>query len=293
MALRTMWSEEETNVLIRQQVQEASEFIRQRTDHRPGIGLVLGSGLGALAASVEDSDVIPFSEIPHFPRSTVEGHAGRVVVGRLADRTVLVMDGRIHFYEGYTMQQVTIPVRVMQALNIHTLILTNAAGGLNPVLRPGDLMLITDHIGLAGMAGQNPLYGPNDDSLGPRFTDMTVAYDYGLRCLALRVAEEKGLTLRQGVYVHVSGPNYETPAEVRFLRTIGGDAVGMSTVSETLAARHGGLRVLALSSITNMAQAGSDAASVTLHEEVLRAGASAAPRLVTLLQGILAGLGDV
>ena len=279
-------------MLILQQLQEASEALRQRSRHRPSIGLVLGSGLGPLAASVEEAEVIPYSDIPHFPRSTVEGHAGRVVLGRLAGREVLVMDGRIHFYEGYTMAQVTMPVRVMQALGIRTLILTNAAGGLNPDFRPGELMLITDHIGLASMAGHNPLYGTNDDFLGPRFPDMTAAYDRDLRCLALRVAEEKGVTLRQGVYVHVAGPNFETPAEVRFLRAIGGDAVGMSTVPETLVARHGGLRVLALSSITNMAQAEADAVSVTLHGEVLQAGTSVAPRLVTLLQGILAGLGD-
>lgn len=278
--------------MILQQVREASEAVRQRTHHRPNVGLVLGSGLGALTSSVEEADSIPFSGLPHFPRATTEGHAGRVVIGRLADRVVFVMDGRIHFYEGYTMQQITLPVRVMQALGIRTLILTNAAGGLNPDFRAGDMMLITDHIGLVSMAGQNPLNGPNDESLGPRFPDMTVPYDSDLRNLALRVAQERGLTLQQGIYVQVAGPNYETPAEVRFLRAIGGDAVGMSTVPETLAARHGGMRVLAVSSITNVAQAEPDGTSVIRHEEVLQAGAMVAPRLIALLHGILAGLGD-
>ncbi len=275
-------------MFVRRHFEESADVIRQRTLHRPRIGLILGSGLGSLADEVAEASTIPFAEVPHFPQATVEGHSGRLVIGRLAGKTVLVMQGRIHYYEGYTMEEVVLPVRVMQALGVKTLIVTNAAGGLNPAFRAGDLMLITDHIGLAALAGHNPLLGPNDPALGPRFVNMTAAYDPALRALALRVARGMGLTLHQGVYVGLAGPAFETPAEVRFLRAIGGDAVGMSTVPEVIAARHGGMRVLGLSGITNVAQADSSAVLGPDHEEVLQVGRSLGPRLAALVKGILA-----
>ena len=275
-------------MFVRRHFEESADVIRQRTLHRPRIGLILGSGLGSLADEVAEASIIPFAEVPHFPQATVEGHSGRLVIGRLAGKTVLVMQGRIHYYEGYTMEEVVLPVRVMQALGVKTLIVTNAAGGLNPAFRAGDLMLITDHIGLAALAGHNPLLGPNDPALGPRFVNMTAAYDPALRALALRVAQGMGLTLHQGVYVGLAGPAFETPAEVRFLRAIGGDAVGMSTVPEVIAARHGGMRVLGLSGITNVAQADSSAVLGPDHEEVLQVGRSLGPRLAALVKGILA-----
>ena len=275
-------------MFVRRHFEESADVIRQRTLHRPRIGLILGSGLGSLADEVAEASTIPFAEVPHFPQATVEGHSGRLVIGRLAGKTVLVMQGRIHYYEGYTMEEVVLPVRVMQALGVKTLIVTNAAGGLNPAFRAGDLMLITDHIGLAALAGHNPLLGPNDPALGPRFVNMTAAYDPALRALALRVAQGMGLTLHQGVYVGLAGPAFETPAEVRFLRAIGGDAVGMSTVPEVIAARHGGMRVLGLSGITNVAQADPSAVLGPDHEEVLQVGRSLGPRLAALVKGILA-----
>lgn len=275
-------------MFVRRHFEESADVIRQRTLHRPRIGLILGSGLGLLADEVAEASIIPFAEVPHFPQATVEGHSGRLVIGRLAGKTVLVMQGRIHYYEGYTMEEVVLPVRVMQALGVKTLIVTNAAGGLNPTFRAGDLMLITDHIGLAALAGHNPLLGPNDPALGPRFVNMTAAYDPALRALALRVAQGMGLTLHQGVYVGLAGPAFETPAEVRFLRAIGGDAVGMSTVPEVIAARHGGMRVLGLSGITNVAQADLTAVLGPDHEEVLQVGRSLGPRLSALVKGILA-----
>ncbi|MCC7354672.1 MAG: purine-nucleoside phosphorylase, partial [Anaerolineae bacterium] len=230
-------------MFTRQHFAESADDIRQRTPHRPTIGLILGSGLGALAAEVSEATIIPFDQVPHFPPSTVPGHAGRLVIGWLAGKAVLVMQGRIHYYEGYSMEQVTLPVRIMRAFGITTLIVTNAAGGLNPAYRAGDLMVITDHVGLTTLTGHNPLRGPNDPSLGPRFVNMTPAYDPELRTLAARVARGLGLTLHHGIYVGLGGPTFETPAEVRFLRALGGDAVGMSTVPEVIVARHGGMRV--------------------------------------------------
>jgi purine-nucleoside phosphorylase len=246
--------------------------------------LVLGSGLGALADAVEDADVIPFADIPHFPVSSVQGHAGRMLAGRLEGRSVLVMQGRVHYYEGYSMSQVTFPIRLMQLLGIRTVILTNAAGGVNASFKAGDVMLITDHINLIGMAGQSPLRGPNDDSLGMRFPDMSQAYDPGLRQLAMKVAQEHQIDLKQGVYLCLAGPNFETPADVRFLGLIGADAVGMSTVPETTVARHGGLLVLGLSGISNSL---SGLHQETTHEEVLEAGRAIVPKLTTLIRGVL------
>ncbi len=275
--------------LGRTQFEAAAEVVRRRIRYAPDIGLILGSGLGPLADAVEDADCIPYADIPHWPIPTVTGHSGQLIAGRLEGRPVLVMQGRAHYYEGYPMDQVTLPVRVMQLLGVRILIVTNAAGGINPAFRPGDLMLIIDHIGLIGMTGLNPLRGPNDDSLGPRFPDMSQAYDPALRALAGQVASELGISLQRGVYICLSGPSFETPADVRFLRTIGADAVGMSTVPEVIVARHGGLRVLGISGISNVLQLGL-ADQPTTHDEVLAAGQIIVPRLIALLRGILRAL---
>jgi len=272
--------------------EEAAGFIRSRTHYHPGLGLILGSGLGSLAADIVEPDTIAYHDIPHFPVSTVEGHPGQLVLGRLEGQEVLVMQGRAHYYEGYSMQRIALPVRVMHTLGIHTLIVTNAAGGLNPTFRPGDLMLITDHINLIGMAGLNPLRGPNDPQLGPRFPDMSRAYDPELRQIALQAARDLGLVLHQGVYICLAGPSYETPADLRFLRMIGADAVGMSTVPEVIAARHAGMRVLGLSGISNVASPEPGEDHTTTHEEVLEAGKTLAPKLTALIKGILREIGQ-
>ena len=270
----------------RAQFEEAAAAIRAKTRHTPRIGMILGSGLGPLADAVQDADILlPSENIPYWPRSTVEGHIGRLVIGKLEGQMVLVQQGRAHYYEGHSMQQVTLPVRVMQRLGLETLIVTNAAGAINPAFRPGDVMLITDHINLMGMAGVSPLRGPNDDSLGVRFPDMSRAYDRELRGLALEAAEEAGLRLHQGVYICLGGPSFETPADLRFLRLIGADAVGMSTVPEVTVARHGGLRVLGLSGISNAANLDGD--TLTTHEEVLAAGREIVPKLTGIVRGVL------
>jgi len=277
----------------KQHFARAAEAIFARTRHRPQVAVVLGSGLGSLVSEVQDADVIPYTEIPEFPQCTVEGHMGRLVIGRLEGTCVAMMQGRAHYYEGYSMQQVTFPVRTFQQMGIGVLIVTNAAGGLNPEFRAGDLMLIADHINLVGMAGLNPLRGPNDPELGPRFPDMSRAYDPELRAIARRVAAREGIPLREGVYIMLAGPSFETPADMRFLRAIGADAVGMSTVPEVTVARHGGTRVLGISGIANTlspdgAAAGHDD---TTHEEVLAAGRVLAPRLAALIRGVLRELG--
>lgn len=276
-----------TPVYTRADYELAAATIRSQMTHQPNIGLVLGSGLGGLAATIEDAVHIPYDTIPGFARSTVPGHGGRLVIGLLEGKPVLCQQGRTHYYEGYSMAQVTFAVRVMHLLGIETVILTNAAGGLNPNFNAGDLMVISDHINLLGMAGQNPLMGPNDDSFGPRFPGMTQTYDRSLRQLAHHVAAEQNLTLREGIYVGLSGPFFETPAEVRMLRLLGGDAVGMSTVNEVLVARHAGMRVLAFSSITNVAVDQIDTTLETTHEEVLEIGSIIVPRLTTLLRSVL------
>lgn len=268
------------------QIDTAARYVREHTRHHPEFGIVLGSGLAALAEAVEDPDFIPFHEISDFPVSSVQGHAGRLVSGKLEGRSVLVMQGRVHYYEGYSMSQVTLPIRMMQVLGIHTVILTNAAGGLNTSYKAGDVMLITDHINLLGMAGQNPLRGPNDGAFGTRFPDMSQAYDRGLRELALHTAAEQHIDLKQGVYVGLAGPSFETPADIRFLRLIGADAVGMSTVPETTVARHGGLRVLGLSGISNALPA-EGVTQETTHEEVLEAGRTLVPKMTTVIRGVL------
>jgi purine-nucleoside phosphorylase len=275
-----------SDYIQRAQIEEAVAVIRGRTRYQPEFGLVLGSGLGPLAEAVEDPEVIPFADIPHFPLSSVPGHVGRMFIGRLEGRPVLVMQGRVHYYEGYSMGQVTFPIRIMQLLGIQTVILTNAAGGLNSSFKTGDVMLIVDHINLIGMAGQNPLRGPNDESLGTRFPDMSEAYDANLRTLALKVAAGHDIDLKQGIYVCLAGPSFESPADLRFLRLIGADAVGMSTVPETITARHGGLRVLGLSGISN-ALPGPGVTAQTTHEEVLEAGRAIVPKLITLIRGVL------
>lgn len=272
---------------------EAAQFIRSHSRHEPHVGLILGSGLSVLAEQIADADIIPYAEIPHFPVSTVAGHAGRLVIGRLAGVTVCVMQGRFHYYEGYSMQQVTLPVRVMKRLGINTLIVTNAAGGLNPNFVTGDIMLIEDHINLAGMAGANPLRGPNLDDFGPRFPAANRIYTPRLRSLASEAAAQADLALRRGVYLQLSGPNFESPAEVRMLYRLGADAVGMSTAAETMVAHHAGMEVLGLSTITNVAIDQLEATGQPSHQEVVEAGAVIVPRLTALILGVLERLAQV
>ena len=266
---------------------EAVAAVRERSNHQPRVGLVLGSGLGGLADVLEQRDVIDSRELPGWPQSTVEGHSGNLVLGKLEGQTVVAQQGRVHFYEGYSPQQITFPVRVMIRLGIEILVLTNAAGGLRPEWQTGDLMLINDHINLTGMTGANPLMGPNDESFGPRFPGMSQAYDLELRQRAQQVAAENGITLREGVYVCLSGPNFETPAEIRMLRVMGADAVGMSTAHEVVVARHAGIRVMACSGITNVAIDQVNSELEASHEEVLEAGQVLVPRLTALLRGVL------
>lgn len=277
-------------VFTREQHAEIARFLEARTAHRPTVGLILGSGLNALADEVLDADRIPYAEIPGFAAPSVEGHKGQMVFGNLAGQEVVLMQGRAHAYEGHSPQRITLPVRVMGALGVRILIVTNAAGGVNPAYRAGDLMLITDHIGLMAMVGANPLWGPNDDSVGPRFLAMNAAYDRVLRRLALEVAAREGIAMQQGVYAGLGGPTFETPAEVRFLRLIGADACGMSTVPEVIVARHMGLRVLGISGITNATIADPDSDEVADHEEVLLAGQELTPKLMKLVRGVLEGL---
>jgi purine-nucleoside phosphorylase len=271
----------------RQEFAEAANFIRSRTEHEPTIGLILGTGLNPLAEEVQRADVIPYSDIPHFPVSTVEGHVGRLIIGELEGQEILVMQGRAHYYEGYSPQRTVLPIRVMQLLGIGTLIVTNAAGGLNPAFQAGDLMLITDHINLIGMAGLNPLRGPNDPELGPRFVDMSQAYDLKLQETALRVAKGLGFPLHQGVYICLAGPSFETPADLKVLRMIGVDAVGMSTVPEVTVARQAGMRVLGISGISNVAVIEPTGERKAVHKEVLEAGKILAPKLAALLKEVI------
>lgn len=267
------------------EIDQAAAAIREKTKQTPSIAIILGSGLGGLADAVQLADVIPYQEIPHWPISSVVGHKGRLVIGTLEGKCVLVMQGRTHYYEGYPMDQVTFPVRVMQRLGIRNLIVTNAAGAINPEFSPGDVMLITDQINLIGMAGLNPLRGPNLAEFGERFPDMSKPYDPALAEIARKVAKESGIDLKQGVYICLSGPSFESPADLRFLRLIGADAVGMSTVPEVIIARHGNMQVLGFSGISNKANL--DGSTVTTHEEVLQAGELIVPKLRTMICGIL------
>jgi purine-nucleoside phosphorylase len=279
-----------THYYTRKDYQGAVDFIRGRTQHRPEIGVILGTGLNPLAEAVQSADVISYEEIPHFPKPTVEGHVGKLILGLLAGMPVMAMQGRVHFYEGYPMQQVVFPTRVMQIMGIQVLIVTNAAGGLSPAFRPGDLMLLSDHINLIGMTGNNPLFGPNDPTLGPRFPDMSQAYDPELRRIAKEVAQEGDIPLHEGVYAGLSGPSFETPADLRFLRMIGADAVGMSTVPEVTVARHGGIRVMGVSGISNVAILEPVPGSEASHEEVLETGQVLVPHLTALVRGVVSRL---
>jgi len=271
-----------------EQIDQAADAVRTRTSYRPRVGLILGSGLNDLADSVQKADIIPYADLPNWPISTVHGHAGRLVIGELDGQVVLVMQGRIHFYEGYGMSQITLPVRVMQRLGLEMLIVTNAAGGVNDNFEPGDVMLITDNLNLMAMTGANPLMGPNIDELGPRFPDMSQAYDRELMEIARKVAASENIQLREGVYCGLSGPSFEGPADLRFLHMIGADAVGMSTVPEVIVARHGGMRVLGFSGISNKANL--DGSTVTTHDEVIEAGKTISPKIETIIRGVLRSL---
>jgi purine-nucleoside phosphorylase len=264
------------------QIDEVTTAVRARSNYQPRVALILGSGLGGLADSIENPDFIPFNDLPHWPQSTAPGHIGRLVIGKLENQVVMVMQGRIHFYEGYSMSQVTLPIRVMQRLGVEILVVTNAAGAINPDFSPGDLMLISDNLNLVGMMGFNPLIGPNLDELGPRFPDVSQAYDRKLSELARQSSGEANIPLREGVYAGLSGPSFEGPADLRFLRAIGADAVGMSTVPEVIVARHGGTRVLGISGISNKANL--DGNTSTSHEEVLEAGIHMVPKLEKILR---------
>ncbi len=270
------------------EINQAADAIRARIDHKPEIGMILGTGLGGLADSIEDAVIIPNDQIPQWPLSTVQGHKGRLVIGTLEGVRVLVLQGRTHFYEGYSMGRITLPVRVMKLLGCDKMIVTNAAGAINPDFVPGDLMLITDHLNIIGMSGANPLKGPNLEAFGPRFPDMSQPYDWELLELAREACKDVNMDYRNGVYAALAGPSFESPAELRFLKTIGADAVGMSTVPEVIVARHSGLRVLGVSGISNKANL--DGSTITTHEEVLEAGAILVPKLTSLIRGFLSKL---
>jgi len=276
-----------TELLTYTQITAAANAVRQHSNQQPTIGLILGSGLSSLGDTIPHPDIIHYDQIPHWPVSTVQGHQGQLIIGQLEGHTVVILQGRTHFYEGYSSQQITLPVRVMQLLGIRTLIVTNAAGGMNPAFQPGDLMLIRDHINLPGMSGNTPLRGPNEDDFGPRFPDMTEPYSARLRQLAKNAAAQHAIPLHEGVYTCVSGPSYETPAELRFLRLIGGDAVGMSTAPEVVVARHAGIEVLGISTITNLALPDPLPGTLLSHAEVIEMGKLVVPRLTTLLMGVL------
>ena len=260
----------------------AAQFLLAQTSLRPKIGLVLGSGLGGFADELADATRVPYTNIPFFPRSTAVGHAGQMVIGSAAGVPVAAMQGRVHLYEGYSAKEVAFPMRVFDCMNIRAVILTNAAGGINLEYKQGALVVLTDHINLQG---HNPLAGRNDERFGPRFPDMTQAYWKPYREMALAAAKKAGKTLYQGVYAALLGPNYETPAEIRYLRAIGADLVGMSTVLEVIAARHMGLKVLAISCVTNMAAGIVD--QVINHQEVLETGERVKGDFVALLRAVL------
>jgi len=269
-------------------INQAADAIQARIDVKPEVGMILGTGLGDLADSVTDAVVIPNHQIPQWPLSTVQGHSGRLVIGSLEGVKVLVLQGRAHYYEGYSMGQITLPVRVMQQLGCDKLIVTNAAGAINPDFEPGDLMLLNDHLNIIGMGGANPLRGPNLEEFGVRFPDMSIPYDREFLSMARESCREVGMAFQEGVYASLAGPSFESPAELRFLQTIGADAVGMSTVPEVIIARHGGMRVLGVSGISNKANL--DGSTITTHEEVLEAGRVLVPKLTKLIRGFLKNL---
>lgn len=266
-------------------IQETADFIKSRIGQRPVAGIILGSGLGSMAALVEDPMVIPYHEIPNFPASTVEGHEGKLIFGLLGDRYIMMMSGRFHYYEGYDMEEVTFPVRVMKAIGIGTLLVSNAAGGMNKGFRIGDIMLIHDHINLFP---EHPLRGRNDNRLGTRFPDMSEPYDLNLLKLGQAVADDLDIPVWQGVYVGLQGPTFETRAEYHWLHVIGGDAVGMSTVPEVIVAIHGGMKVFAASIITDLGIR--EELNVITHEEVLEAANVAAPKLAAIMTGVVRSL---
>ncbi|WP_435925164.1 purine-nucleoside phosphorylase [Paenibacillus sp. DYY-L-2] len=270
------------NVLTIGMIREAADFIRSKTKVTPKTGLILGSGLGVLADHIEEAVSIAYKDIPYFPQSTVEGHAGELLIGNLNGSPVILMKGRFHMYEGYGPELTAFPVRVMKELGVKTLLVTNAAGGVNTSYEPGDLMLISDHLNLTGT---NPLIGQNDNELGPRFPDMSQAYSRKLRELARSKAQQAGVSLQEGVYAGLLGPSYETPAEIRMLRTLGADAVGMSTVSEVIVARHAGLEVLGISCISNMASGILD--QPLSHEEVIETTDRVREKFLNLVLAII------
>lgn len=277
-----------TKFLTIETIDRVTNQVLEKTKHKPTIGFILGSGLGELAESVRDADKIPYSELDGWPVSTVYGHTGQLVIGELEKKIVLVMQGRAHYYEGYEMSSVGLPIRVMKRLGINTVIITNAAGAVNPEFEPGDLMMLTDHLNLIGMTGQSPLRGPNLDQFGTRFPDMSQVYDKAIHKLVREVAQENRIQLQEGVYVCLAGPSFETPADLRFLRAVGVDAVGMSTVPEATVARHSGMKVLGISGITNKANL--DGSTITTHEEVIEAGKLLVPKLISLLTGVIKSL---
>ncbi len=264
-------------------IQETANYIRAKVGEMPKTAIILGTGLGALVDHIDDKQYIPYKEIPNFPVSTVEGHSGNLIFGRLGTKPVMAMQGRFHYYEGYDMKQVTFPVRVMKELGIETLYVSNAAGGMNKEFRVGDIMIITDHINLFP---ENPLHGKNDNRLGPRFPAMTEAYSHKLIDLADKIAAEKGIRVMHGVYVGTQGPTFETPAEYEYFRIIGGDAVGMSTVPEVIVANHGGMKVFGVSVITDLG--GKDVRDVPTHEEVQKAAEEAQPRMMEIMKELVA-----
>lgn len=264
-----------------QKIKETAAWIRQHSTSKPTVAIILGTGLGRLAAEIEVVDSFPYAEIPHFPVSTVEGHSGRLIMGRLGDKEVMALEGRFHFYEGYSMKEVTFPIRVMHELGIHTLFVSNAAGGMNPDFEIGDLMLIRDHI---NFLPEHPLHGPNFPT-GPRFPDMHEAYDHELLRIAREIAREKGIRVVEGVYLATQGPTYETPAEYKMFRILGADAVGMSTVPEVIVARHQGMRVFGVSIITDLGVEGKIVE--VSHEEVQRAANAVQPLMAEIFREMI------
>ena len=267
-----------------QTIKETAQFIRAKVSDMPKTAIILGTGLGELVSHSEITEEIPYSEIPNFPVSTVEGHSGKLIFGKLGNKRVMAMQGRFHFYEGYDMKQVTFPVRVMKELGISTLFVSNAAGGMNPDFKIGDIMIINDHINLFP---ENPLRGKNYNELGPRFPEMSEPYSQRLIADALKVADEAGIKVHQGVYVGTQGPTFETPAEYRYFRRIGGDAVGMSTVPEVIVARHAGIEVFAISVITDLGGLEGVEPEKVSHEEVQLAAAAAQPKMTAIMTGLI------
>lgn len=265
-----------------EKISQTARYIQERISDIPSTAIILGTGLGALVDHIEDKVYIPYTEIPNFPVSTVEGHSGNLIFGKLGDKRVMAMQGRFHYYEGYDMKEVTFPIRVMKALGIDTLFVSNAAGGMNKEFRVGDIMIITDHINLFP---ENPLRGKNYAELGPRFPAMTEAYDHRLIALADQIAQEKGIRVMHGVYVGTPGPTFETPAEYEYFRIIGGDAVGMSTVPEVIVANHASMKVFGVSVITDLG--GKDVTDVPTHEEVQKAANEAQPRMMEIMRELV------